>query len=145
MKPEQRGYQWLRKHITPPSRVDRIENLMVLGMPDVNIKLVNCPEFWVEIKAPNEPVRTTTPLIGGRNHGVSQDQKNWFLRQHKARGHAFFLLCTNKRTLLVPGLYADELNSMTLAQVRQVSRIDLFHHEAITPEEFTTCLRNSIL
>ena len=55
---EKSAYRELRKHILRPGdRIDRIENLVGTGFPDVNMCLrgaerLTGTELWVEIKTP---------------------------------------------------------------------------------------------
>jgi hypothetical protein len=99
----------------PGDRLDRIENVVVTGMPDINM-CIEGKELWIEQKSPKEPVRGTTPLFGS-NHKVSQEQRNWFLRQRQAYGNAYFLIATDKRWMLLPGILADKINSMTVPEL----------------------------
>lgn len=96
-------------------RVDRIENGVGVGMPDINF-CGNGVESWIEMKSPKEPKREDTPLFGS-NHRLSQDQKNWFKRQIDAGGRAWILIGTDKRWLLIHGKYADELNLMDVGML----------------------------
>lgn len=92
----------------PGDRLDRIENVMVTGMPDVNYCFGGV-EGWIEQKSPKEPKRPDTPLFGS-NHKMSMDQRNWFLRQRRAGGRAYILIVTDKRWMLLPGALADFIN-----------------------------------
>lgn len=113
---EQLLYNLFRKYvITPNDRIDRIENVRVNGMPDTNLCIAGV-ESWIELKCPQEPVRRTTPLFGS-NHRVSQDQKNWFLRQQKAGGRCYFLIMTDKRCMLLNGSIADIINEMRVNEL----------------------------
>ena len=113
---EKNTYNLFKKGIEGKAvRIDRIENVRVDGMPDVNV-CVEGIESWVEIKSPKEPVRINTPLFGS-NHKLSQAQLNWFMRQAQAGGKAFILIRSDKRMLLVKGVYADEINSLTITQI----------------------------
>jgi len=106
-------YKLFRKHVVQyGDRLDRIENVLIPGMPDINF-CSGGVESWIEQKSPREPVRSTTPLFGS-NHRVSQEQMNWFLRQTKAGGRAFFLVSTNKRWMLLIGTVAEWINKMTI-------------------------------
>ena len=113
---EKNTYNLFKKGIEGKAvRIDRIENVRVDGMPDVNV-CVEGIESWIEIKSPKEPVRINTPLFGS-NHKLSQSQLNWFMRQAQAGGKAFILIRSDKRMLLVKGVYADEINSLTATQI----------------------------
>ena len=92
--PESNDYKVLKKNLpTGNDRLDRVENFVVAGMPDINF-CSEGKESWIEQKSPIEPKRQSTKLFGS-NHKISQDQKNWFLRQMKAEGNAYFLIVTN--------------------------------------------------
>ena len=77
---ESSDYKTFKANVPEPGdRLDRIENAVVTGMPDINM-CIGGTEVWIEQKSPKEPVRSTTPLFGS-NHKISQEQANWFLRQ----------------------------------------------------------------
>ena len=99
-------------------RLDRVENVVVNGMPDINYCSEGV-ECWLEQKSPKEPKRTTTKLFGS-NHKVSQDQMNWFMRQMKAEGNAYFLIVTDKRWMLIGGEHADKINEMTVFELLDI-------------------------
>jgi len=101
------------------TRLDRVENLMVDGMPDVNM-CIDGHEFWIELKSPIEPKRPGTPLFGS-NHQVTLEQRNWMLRHLAAGGVGFYLISTPKRWMLIPGRHHDEINKMTVMELLDVS------------------------
>ena len=107
-------------------RIDRIENQMVSGMPDVNV-CFSGNESWIEIKSPVEPKRDSTPLFGS-NHKLSQDQMNWIKRQKSAGGKSYVLIHTDKRWMLINGVNADMINTLT---VNQLIRLAIW--ESISP------------
>jgi hypothetical protein len=119
---EKQAYALFKKHIARPmDRIDRIESgLTVEGMPDINA-CFDGVECWIELKSPTEPKRATTPLFGS-NHKLSMSQRNWFLRQRNAGGHAFILVCTDIRWLLLGGALADKLNEMTVDEMMDAAR-----------------------
>lgn len=122
---ESSDYKTFRRNVIGAyDRIDRIENVMVAGMPDVNV-CINGKESWVEQKSPKEPKRKSTKLFGS-NHKVSVDQSNWMKRQITAGGRAYFLIATDLRWLLLEGALADEINEMT---VNQVVAAALWHYE----------------
>lgn len=101
-------------------RIDRIETRTLQGVPDVNLCLQGGNEMWIEIKSPKEPKKKTTPLFGS-NHKVTQEQKNWFHRQLTAGGRGFFLIYTDKRTILLNSIYYDVINEMALDEILEKS------------------------
>lgn len=115
---EKNDYQLLKKHMPEfLDRLDRIENVVGVGTPDVNF-CINGVDGWIEMKSPKEPVRKTSKLL---NHPLNQDQKNWFLRQCNAGGRAFILICTNKRWMLIDGSLADVINDMTVNELWKIA------------------------
>jgi hypothetical protein len=113
---ESNDYKTFKKNVPQlGDRLDRIENAVVTGMPDINF-CSGGVECWVELKSPKEPVRTTTRLFGS-NHRVSQEQANWMLRQRRAGGRCYVLIATDKRWILIGGGLADQINDMTVDQL----------------------------
>ncbi|MCK5604464.1 hypothetical protein KAR91_21415 [Candidatus Pacearchaeota archaeon] len=101
----------------PLDRLDRIENVVGVGTPDVNF-CIQGKDGWIEMKSPKEPVYSTSKLFRFKNnHKLNQDQKNWFLRQTNAGGRAFILICTPIRWMLLDGSWADDINDMTVDQL----------------------------
>jgi hypothetical protein len=118
---ESKDYQTLKsKALEPLDRIDRIENFLVIGMPDTNV-CVEGTEAWMEFKAPVEPKRATTALFGS-NHKLSQEQKNWMLRQRNAGGRCYILIATDKRWMLIDGIHADGLNEATVGELIKWSK-----------------------
>jgi hypothetical protein len=139
---ESKVYAKFKKWVQHSSkdRIDRIENIMIEGMFDVNYCLEGV-EGWIENKVCKEPKRSTTPLLKSQ-HKVSQAQKNWALRQVQADGNCFFLLATDKRWLLIDGEHGDDINEMTVNQL-----IAMAHWQAELPiqKEQWQSLRQSLI
>ncbi len=115
---ESTDYKTFKANVPQPGdRLDRIENVVVTGMPDINM-CIGGTEVWIEQKSPKEPKRSTTALFGS-NHKVSQEQANWMLRQRKAGGKCYFLISTDKRWMLIGGFLADQINSMTVDELME--------------------------
>jgi hypothetical protein len=138
---ESKDYKKLKaKVFTPRDRIDRIENVILVGMPDVNYCLQGF-EGWIEMKSPTEPKRSTTRLFGS-NHRVSQYQMNWALRQIKAKGRVFFLIVTDKRWALIHGAQADGINELT---VQQLVMSAIWHSILPIKEEAWKQLRQALM
>ena len=117
---EQADYKMLRMRMKQPlDRLERIENVVGVGTPDVNY-CIEGMEGWIEIKSPTTPKRKGTPLFGS-NHKLSQDQKNWFKRQCNAEGNGFILICMKSRWLLIDGCWADKVNDLTVMELIDIS------------------------
>ncbi len=138
---ESSDYKTFKKNVPILSdRLDRVENGVVVGMPDINF-CSGGKECWIEMKSPTEPKRSATPLFGS-NHKVSQDQANWMLRQFRAGGRAFFLIVTDKRWILISGAFADEINKMTVAELVESARWTTT--KPVKDKEQWTLLRNAL-
>lgn len=139
---EKKDYQKFKdKVILYGDRIDRIENIIVIGMPDVNL-CIEGVEAWMEIKSPKEPKKISTPLFGS-NHKLSIDQKNWFLRQKKAGGIGLILICTDQRWMLIDGcIHADGLNEYTVVEL---CRHSLWNSTIPITREDAENMRNAIL
>jgi len=130
-----------RNWVEPRDRIDRVENILLAGMPDVNL-CVDGAESWIEIKSPDEPKRKSTKLFGS-NHKLSQEQKNWFLRQRNSGGNGFILIMTDKRWLLIDCHYAEKINDLS---VDELINIAIWHEQKpIRGTEKWTQLRNKII
>lgn len=117
---ESSDYKTLKRNMPyPRDRLDRVENAVVTGMPDINFCSGDV-ECWIEQKSPKEPVRSTTRLFGS-NHKVSQEQMNWFKRQMTAGGNAYFIIATDKRWMLIGGEHADKINDMTVQELLDIA------------------------
>ena len=101
--------------IMPGDRIDRVENLRLEGMFDVNC-CIDGLEFWIELKYAAEPVREKTRLLGKK--GLSQEQKNWAKAQLRAGGAAFILITTDRRRILMDAGAADVVNEMSVSELR---------------------------
>ena len=100
-------------------RLDRVENIVGNGWPDVNGCFHNV-EFWIEIKEPKEPKMLKTRLFGS-NHKLSQEQMNWIKRQIYTGGLAYVYIDTGKWRLLIGGSIADHINDMTLEELKSAA------------------------
>lgn len=113
---ESTDYKAFKNNVPNPlDRLDRIENVVLTGMPDTNM-CIDGVELWIEFKSPKEPKRATTKLFGS-NHKLSLEQRSWILRQRNAGGKVFVLIVTDKRWLLLDGKHADRINDMTVQEL----------------------------
>lgn len=114
-KKEKTAYRFLRKCISAGDRLDRVENIVVSGMPDQN-GCFDGHEFWIESKSPREPKRKSTPLFGS-NHKLSSQQRNWILSQRIAGGNVFIFIHCETFSALIDGKFCDDINTMTKASI----------------------------
>lgn len=113
-KTEQRLWDRMRRAIGTRVRLERIENVVGVGTPDV---LACCHiTAFVELKAIDAPpVRETTRVLG--TSGLSRDQRNWHVDWHKWGGTSYVLIGVGRRIFMLPGALADEVNEMTMEQL----------------------------
>lgn len=138
---ESTDYKTLKKNLPQGTdRLDRVENVVLTGMPDINF-CSGGVECWIEMKSPKEPKRSTTRLFGS-NHRLSQDQMNWFKRQHAAGGKGFILIATDKRWILLGGGLADFINDMTVDEL--VDNASWSTMKPVRNKEQWTSLRNTL-
>jgi hypothetical protein len=113
---EKNAYKSIKKAMCYLDRIDRVENRLLAGMPDINACLAGGVDVWIEMKSPKEPKRMSTPLFGS-NHKISQDQKNWFKRHLDSGGKGFYLIYTDKRIIVLNAHFSDTINEMSLEQI----------------------------
>lgn len=100
-KPEQRLYDSMKANCADGVRLERIENGVGSGAPDVHAIRLGVTR-WIELKVVKRPVRDTTPLI--KNDTLRREQKAWHLSYHSAGGQSFILVRDDQRQLyLFPG------------------------------------------
>jgi hypothetical protein len=138
---EKIAYQVLKSKVfKEESRAERIENYLLSGTPDVNY-CIDGREGWIEIKSPKEPKRETTKLFAS-NHNLSQDQKNWILRQVKAGGLCWIFIATEKRFILIDGAFAEEINELTLLEI--IEKAEWHAAKPVEGEEHWNLLKKAL-
>lgn len=122
-KKEQLLWDAMKRNLPESLWMQRIENLVGDGMPDVYIGRTG---KWVELKAPSRiPVRRQTPLLG--KEGLRLSQVNWFLKHNTMpeAPNAYILIRTVERELLlIPGDAAEEVNQLSLSELRKINAAD---------------------
>jgi hypothetical protein len=115
---EQKLWDRFKAHAGKELDLERVENLVGDGMPDVYSVGTG---VWVELKAPIVPKRANTPLLGEKE-GLRVSQKNW-IRNAVNRGRAVFILIRDSESelYLVPGQYCSVINAMSRESIREAS------------------------
>ena len=125
MKPNETSvYKKIRANICGPTdRMERVENGLIAGMPDVNYCL-DAQEGWMEIKSPTEPKRASTALFAS-GHPVSIEQINWMHVQHMAGGVSWLMIGSDKRMLMIHGgrvaALVHRINEMTVSELEKIA------------------------
>ena len=118
-KEEQRLWDTMKRNAPPHVWLERVENLVGDGMPDVHFASYRAIA-WVELKAAKLPARPTTRVLGG--DGLRQSQKNWHKQAAWFGLPVYTLIRDDEKNLyLVHCSFSDELNEMPIAQLRSVS------------------------
>lgn len=112
-KTEQKLWDRMRTHLGQTLRLERQENLVSVGDPDV---IVTAPRNWVtrvELKAVEKfPARPGTRVLG--SDGLSIAQRNWHM-EHKRRGGVSYILVGvgSHEFFTIDGGLHDAVNDMT--------------------------------
>jgi len=97
--------------------LERIENLLGEGMPDVNVMTLDKFSAAVELKAVLRPKRASTPLLG--LEGLRVSQISWHRKAASMNLPVYTLVRDDKSELfLVHCKWSVRLNEMTLTEVR---------------------------
>lgn len=127
MSRENQLWAWLKKaRLELPDDLDlnRVENGVMKGMPDVEGHLRGQGQFWLELKSAERPARTSTPV----RFKFQPGQPEWLVRRWALGGRAF-VLCQvgsggDRRLYLIRGHFAFEaatgLTEQQLAQTGPV-------------------------
>ena len=99
-------------------RMERIENLMGAGMPDV-VLLAQGNIHFAELKAVEAaPVYPATPVLGTAK-GLSVAQRNWHLEWNRHATTSVIVVGVGSTDVyFLSGRRADAVNQMTLAQMK---------------------------
>jgi hypothetical protein len=121
-KPEQRLYDAMKKAAPKEAWLQRVENIVAEGMPDVHVSGPSS-ECWVELKSVHRPKRPTTRLLG--SEGLRPSQVNWHLKAATKAITSWILIQDDAGTkYLVEGCHAGKINELTEADLQLLSRAD---------------------
>jgi hypothetical protein len=117
---EQRLWDSMRNAAPSGFWLQRVENVIGDGMPDVFVAQREGRACWVELKAPTRPKRETTRLLG--DEGLRTSQVSWHLKAAALSQRTYVLIRDDKLEMfLVAGQFADEMNEWPLKIVREAS------------------------
>jgi len=134
-KTEQRLWDRMRARLQGKVRLERIENLVSEGIPDV-LALVDGRVTPIELKAIEDfPVRISTPLLGTAK-GLSVEQRNWHMEWRRWGGTSLVLVGVGSKVLyVIEGRHADLINEFSREAFEQ-------HALARSWDELAHLLRN---
>lgn len=118
---EQRLWDTMRKAAPTGFWLQRVENVVGDGMPDVYC--VETGACWVELKAPARPKRASTRFLG--DEGLRPSQINWHLKAASKNQRTYVLIRDDKRELfLIEGKFATDMNDWPIDVMREASLAD---------------------
>jgi len=110
MTTESSMWKWLRQGVSLEVCLERHENLVGVGAPDVWGYHLKHGSFWIELKQSDGP-KDCSKKTGIK---VRQSQKIWFRKMCRLRCWAhWFLIQVGTRKYLVPGEYYGAVESMS--------------------------------
>lgn len=136
-RPEQRLWDRMRRALAPAGFVlNRVENLIGVGDPDVEVITLDGRYSKIELKAREEPpARPSTPFLGDK-HGLTREQRNFLRRWAEHNGNAYVLIGAGIghacQQVLVhvpprdPGL-VDEINGLSWTRLRAIAQAESWH------------------
>jgi len=120
-KPEQRLWDAMRKNNKKQLHtinLERVENYITAGMPDVHCKYHGV-ECWVELKVASLPKKEGTRVMGRK--GLRIEQINWHKKHHSFGLKSYILLKTGNRLFLIANKHTESVNQMCLFDLEQTT------------------------
>lgn len=116
MSSEARLWQRLRDGVRPHCFVQRIENSVSAGVPDVWLcSRENGQGAWVELKyRPSLPVRENTAIFKG-GYGIRPEQVAWIYGRATAGARIYILGQCGDSLWLLHGRFAREISTFPVA------------------------------
>ena len=113
MAGESKFWDRLQPRLKPDFFVQRIENLVGEGVPDVFLtRRENGRMCWLELKSREKfPVRATTKVFG--DDGLRPSQIAWIHGRAVAGAPIYILAVCDKVEFLIEGVHAREFNAWT--------------------------------
>lgn len=125
-KNEQRIWDTMRRNCPPDIWLERVENLVGEGIPDVRAMRKGGVEVWLELKYATRPKRITTPLLRG---AIRTSQKNWHEKHAQFGGVSFIVVRDSMKALyLIPGALVRELDDLTFNDIRAEFQLESWNH-----------------
>lgn len=119
-KKEQNLWDTFKRNAPTTFWLQRVENGVGEGMPDLYVSSGIGSPCWVELKYAEVPKRMTTPLLGV--HGMRVSQIGWHKKALTKKIRSYILVKDSKGQLyLINGWLADKINDMPAKELRGCS------------------------
>jgi hypothetical protein len=116
-KPEQLLWDAMKRNAPAYVWLERQENVVSEGGPDVAVRRARNKQSWAELKCAVLPARATTAVLGKRN-GLNQQQINWHLKAASMDIPTFVLVRDDAKTLyLLAGEHAASINEFNRGEL----------------------------
>jgi len=123
--PEQRLWDRFSANMRhrPGLRMERVENLLAAGFPDVVVMARRTPlsrgrVAFVELKMVDAPPRRPTTPVLGEKKGLTQEQRNWHWLAEKFGVQTYILVGVGSaENYLLDGREADYVNSCDMSHL----------------------------
>lgn len=115
MTTESNIWKWLKKGICDHYYLERVENSVGAGFPDVWGYRRGANAFFIELKQVKKPVKETSNL----NIRLEPSQHVWHDRQIRYKNkRCWFLVYVDRERFLVPGCFHIDLREMTHEKIK---------------------------
>lgn len=115
-KPEQKLWDRLREARPPGLLLERMENAVGEGRPDVDALFKGLVTPTELKRQPLLPAKIETPVFGDRK-GLSVEQRNWHLRWSQHGGRSLIIAEAGTWLFAWDGRHADEFNDAKLEKL----------------------------
>jgi hypothetical protein len=115
MANEKTLWEKLRTHLGEFGDLQRVENGLGAGTPDVNF-CIQGGEGWIELKHGEMPARPETPVFKSQR-GLDPQQIAWILNRCRHGGCALIFAQVGEWLFLVHGQWAGQFNTWTVDEM----------------------------
>lgn len=106
--------------LTHGIRLERIENMLAAGHPDVEC-LIRSVYRPVELKAVDAPPKRAATPVFGKSDGLSVEQRNWHMGWQRHGGRSYILAGVGSTQFLLAGDLYDAFNGMCMDDIIALS------------------------
>lgn len=116
-KPEQRLWDRMRKHLGGKLYMERLENMVGTGRPDLDL-MIDGILVPTELKAVEVWPKRVTSKVLGKTKGLNQEQLNWHMEWHRWGGQSLVIVAVGTKQFFIPGHLHDIINDMPAQRMK---------------------------